>query len=302
MKASMLGLALSTVAFGASSIYLWQQLDAARSQYAAVVAASKTLSARIAELEKSRAEFAGQRFADQGRFGGGMMAQGGLGPAQAPPPPAGEDEPASNTARFDASVKRPEMPPAMLKMMRSQMRAQNKRTYFDLRESLGLSDEQSDKLIDLITEQQTAGFNATRNLDPEQARAQWEAVREKQKAEITDLLGPTKAAQFEDYQKSMPARMELQALSQQFESSTAPLSDDQRKRMLTAYIEERDRIPAPTYSENTPQEEMTKAYSEWQADYDERIADMRQAAAELREALARIRLAEEHSATVPKPE
>jgi len=274
MKVSMLGLALSTVAFGASTIYLWQQLEDERARTAEVLAASKELNARIVELEKARAEFAQRRFGGPGTFDGSLAAQGGPGPDKGPPPPSAEAGKASFATGTIASGQRPpEMPPAMIKMMRAQMRQQNKRTYFDLQESLGISEEQANKLIDIITDQQADGLSMARNnLDPAQQQAQWEAAREKQKNDITDLLGPTKAAQFDELQKSMPARMELQGLAQQFESVEAPLTSDQNKRMLAAMTEERDRVPWPAAAAGASQEELAKTYGDWQNDYEERVA------------------------------
>jgi hypothetical protein len=61
-------------------------------------------------------------------------------------------------------------------------------------------------------------------------------------------------------------------LARQLEGSDATLSDDQQKRMLTALIDERKRIPMPQMSDSTTPEEYTKAYSEWQADYNERVS------------------------------
>jgi hypothetical protein len=43
--------------------------------------------------------------------------------------------------------------------------------------------------------------------------------------------------------------------------------------MLDAMVEERERIPVPTYVDGTPQEEMAKTYNDWQVDYEKRIAE-----------------------------
>jgi hypothetical protein len=271
MKASMLGLALSTVAFGASSIYFWNQLSHEREQLAAVQAANSGLNARIVELEKHRAEFVERRMGPE-TFGGALAARADESPEGGPPAP-GEQQ-VFTTVKAGPGHRPPEMPAAMMKMMRANVRAQNKRTYFDLQSKLGLTDEQTNALLELLTDQQTQGFrNAARNLDPEQARTWWEEEQARRNAAITDLLGGSKAAQFEEYQKSLPSRSELSMLSQQLESADIPLSDPQRTRMLEALIEERDRIPMPTYADGTPQEDMAKAYNEWQTDYEKRVAD-----------------------------
>ena len=274
MKSPILGLALSTVAFGASSIYLWTQLDAERMQADAVRKANTQLTAQIVELQKRRDEFADRQVPAPGGFG--AMA------ARITPPPAGSPDgppPAEGHAGWTVSSRGPNggppapMPEAMVKMMRANMRAQNKRMYFDLQSKLGLTDAQTSDLLDLITDQRTMGFNRPRNQDPNQAREYWEAEQAKRQTAIEDLLGSAKAVEFEEYQKSMPARSELMMISQQLEGAETPLNDTQRSRMLDALIAERDRVPMPTWVEGTPPADMAQQYSDWQTDYEKRIAD-----------------------------
>jgi hypothetical protein len=201
----------------------------------------------------------------------GAMAALGPPPGNGPPPDADEPPHPKGPNGFNRAP--PEMPAAMLKMMRSNMRAQNKRLYFDLQSKLGLTDEQNSALLDLLAEQQSQGFRTRRSQNPEEARATWEADQAKRKSDIADLRGSAKAAEFEEYQKTMPARSELMMISQQLEGVETPLNDDQRTRMLAALVEERERIPVPTYSDGTAQDEMQKTYNEWQTDYEKRVAD-----------------------------
>jgi hypothetical protein len=273
MKKPILGLALSTVALGASTAYLWIQLHAAQAQAEVVDQANAALTARVAELETRRAEITQQRMAAMGGTfpRDSRVFRGGSEPGVGPPPPPKDGEQHGTWGR--AMVNAPEMPEGMRKMLHANMRAQNKRLYFDLQSKLGLTDEQNNDLLNLLTDQQTMGFRGPRNLDPEQARDYWEAEQEKRKTAITDLLGATKATQFEEYQKSLPARSELMMLSQQLEGVEIPLTDEQRSKMLDALVEERERIPAPTYADDTPQEQMARTYNDWQTDYEKRVAD-----------------------------
>jgi hypothetical protein len=273
MKNPILGLALSTVAFGASSVYLWVQLAAAQQQADTLDKANTDLNARLVALERQRADFAERRMTGgPGPFGPGSRVEmaGTPDPGKGPPPP---DDGERHSPWSRTATNAPEMPEGMRKMMRANMRTQNKRLYFDLQAKLGLSDEQTSEMLDLLTDQQTMGFRGPRNLDPEQARDYWETEQAKRKAAISDLLGSAKATQFEDYQKTMPARSELLMLSQQLEGVETPLTEDQRTKMLDALVAERERIPVPTYVDGTPQEEMAKTYSDWQADYEKRVAD-----------------------------
>jgi hypothetical protein len=275
MKSPILGLALSTVAFGASSIYLWTQLDAEREQADAVRKANAQLTAQIVELQKRRSEFAERQVPGPGGFGSAMTAH--LTPS---PPGATDGPPSAENRQVWTNINRagpggapPPMPEAMLKMMRANMRAQNKRMYFDLQSKLGLTDEQTSDLLDLITEQRAAGFKGPRNQDPEATREYWEAQQARQKTEIEDLLGPAKATEFEEYQKTLASRSELMMISQQLEGVETPLTDSQRSRLLDALVAERERIPMPTFGDGTSSEDMQKQYNDWQSDYEKRVAD-----------------------------
>ena len=273
MKSPILGLALSTVAFGASTVYFALQLSAVQKQAEAMDKANAALTSRVAELQKRREEFAEQRMAMMGATPPRELRAEFHGPPPgdgAPPPSDGKLAWTPGNREFRAP---PPMPDAMMKMMRANMRAQNKLMYFDLQSKLGLTDDQTSKLLDLITDQRTAGFRGSRSQDPEQARQDWEADQTKRQAAITDLLGPDKAAAYEDYQKTMPARSELMMISQQLDGAETPLTDSQRTQMLDALVTERDRVPMPTWVEGTPSDQMAQQYADWQADYDKRVAD-----------------------------
>jgi hypothetical protein len=272
MKASMLGLAISTVAFATGAVYLWSELAHEREQLSAVEKANADLNARILELESRRAQFEEHR-GGPASFEGALAARAGQDPDPGngtPPPPPAEGLGFSQVRKNGKAP--PEMPAAMRKMIRSSMLSQNKSMYFDVQSKLGLTDEQTNALFELLTDQQTHSFRDAHNLDPEQARDYWETQRARQKSELAELLG-SKATDFEEYQKSMPARSELSNLTQQLASAETPLTDAQKTRMLDAFIAERDRIPMPSHAEGTSEEEMRKAYNEWQTDYEKRMAD-----------------------------
>lgn len=274
MKASMLGLAISTVAFGASAIYLWSELSHARDQMAAVEKANADLNARIVELESRRAVLAGH-MGKPGTFEDALAARTApgvvAGPETGTPPPPPEEARGFSAVRGNRGPA-PEMPASMRKMIRSSMLAQNRSLYFDVQSKLGLTDEQTNALLELLTEQQTVGFREGSNLAPEQMQAFWEQQQARHKTELADLLG-SKAMDFEEYQKSLPARSELSNLSQQLASAEIPMSDSQKTKMLDAFIEERDRIPLPDQTESLTDEQIAKAYNDWQADYEKRVAD-----------------------------
>ena len=99
-----------------------------------------------------------------------------------------------------------------------------------------------------------------------------ESARAKIRRKSKISSAPRKPLRYVTTRRRIPARQELEQLARQLEGSDATLSDDQQKRMLTALIDERKRIPMPQMSDSTTPEEYTKAYTEWQADYNERVS------------------------------
>ena len=271
MKASGLSLLVATAAFGGSSLYLWSQLQAERERSAELTARSADLNARIAALEAARGEFEQRRFGNANTFGGHVLG----GPGNPPPPAtvvAGSENEGAQTSPWTARPT-PQRSEAMQKMMRAQMRAHNKRLYADVGSELGLSKDQANKLIDLLTDQQSGGFEQYREgKDAEDFQNAWAEKQRRLQAEISELLGDDKAASLQEYQKSLPARQELEMLTRQLEGYDTPINDDQRKRLLKVMVEERDRVPAPDYVDGTDMEEFQKTRTAWEEDYNERVA------------------------------
>jgi outer membrane murein-binding lipoprotein Lpp len=274
MKAPVLGLAIAALAFGASTIYLALQLREERTQADQVAEQVSGLNARIAELEKTRAErrFAGPNPVDVMPMGPGAVPPRAMTRV---PPPASADKPDDGANTGETVVMHsPPRSEAWAKMMRSQIRASNRHLYADVGTELGLTKDEANKLIDLISDQQTQDFGgAGEMMDPAQRGARFEELRHENKAAIIDLIGAAGADALEEYQQSLPSRQELAMLSGQFEGTDSALTADQSKRLLAVLVEERKRVPMPTtFGGSTTQEEAMKSFGDWQADYNERVA------------------------------
>jgi hypothetical protein len=279
MKASILGLLIAAGAFGASTIYLAVQLREERAQADAITEQSRALNARIAELEKIRAELESARgVADAAAA---ELVQGGKPSVT---PVKGETVALTSEVRQAEPVERagppfggPPRSEAMQKMMRTQMRANFKRMNADIGAKLGLSAEDSSKLIDLMIDQQMAMVERARSSrgttqSPEQRAADYAAQQQKNLAEVSALIGADKVDAYKAYQEAAPARQEVDMLSRQLEANDLNLSKDQRDRMVTALAEERQRVPAPKSTEAVSREEFVKDMTAWQDDYNQRAA------------------------------
>ncbi len=123
--------------------------------------ATRALNARIAELEKARANHASPSSGTFGASDAGARECRWVRRPRPPPPEKGETE-ADFTDVVAIGGPPPPRSEAFRKMMRSQIRANNKRIYADLGPQLGLSKEDTSKLIDMLTDQQVDRFGRMR--------------------------------------------------------------------------------------------------------------------------------------------
>jgi hypothetical protein len=268
MKPSVLGLLIAAGAFGASTIYLAMQLEEERTRADQVVAQSRALQTRIAELEQLRAMFAmpPAHGGPPDRDGPDMPPVSSTAPRMASDV---ETDSGSSTRARAMPFPRPEQSQAFLKMMRGQLRAQNRQIYADLGADLGLTPEEAGKLIDLLTDQQV-DLTRVHQRNPDSVPRNAADLHQKQLNEVAALIGYDKIEQFKSYQETLPARQEVATIARQLEGADLKLDDSQRKGLVAALSEERKRIPAPEYVQGTSTEDHVRAMTAWQDDYQQR--------------------------------
>jgi hypothetical protein len=269
MKAPIIGLAMATTAFAGSTLYFWQQFENERERAAQVEETSRQLNARIAELEKARTDFRQQRLAGpEGHLAADVRRMS--------PPPGIESLPqaGADPQKQVWTMTRAQPSPGMQKMMRTQARAHNKRLYAAAGKQLGLNKEQTEKLIDLLTDQQMSGMDPpVQFTDPAEAEKHFAARQRAQETEISDLIGPDKSEALKDYQATIPARVEFEFLARQLAEQETPLTEAQGQKFLDAFLEERDRIPVPEFAAGMNAADYAKAANAWKDDYEKRVAD-----------------------------
>jgi hypothetical protein len=269
MKAPIIGLAMATAAFAGSSLYFWKQLDNERERATQVAETTRQLNARIAELEKARTNFGQQHL---GSPEGHLTAEH----RRESPPPGIETAPQAGADPQDQvwTVRRTSPSPGMQKLMRNQARVHNKRLYTEAGKQLGLNKEQTEKLIDLLTEQQMSNLGSpVQFTGSAEAEKQFADRQRAQETEISDLIGPDKAEALKDYQATIPARVEFEFLARQLAEQETPLTEAQSRKFLDTILDERDRIPAPEFSAGMDATEYATATNAWKDDYEKRVAD-----------------------------
>ncbi|HEY5807209.1 MAG TPA: hypothetical protein VIT67_04540, partial [Povalibacter sp.] len=240
-------LIITSLGLGAASAYFHSQLTAERSR-------SASLETRIAELEHSRIT-AVTRESDESNDTPAAaipavtnatvttaVQNGGALPAVTPSPEKGRQVRDRFMRRQQALLKDPEYREAM----RMQHRMSLSQAYPDLARELGLPQEQVNRLLDLLTDQQLRSMEESRSVeamaqsDPAaiaELQREGEERQRAQQAEIAQVLGPDGLERWQEYQNSMGSRYRVRQLSGALDAAGIPLRDDQQQALQRTLAE-----------------------------------------------------------------
>jgi hypothetical protein len=275
MKLTTLIPAIIAAGCAAASIYLGMELSGAREELAQQIEGRSADQARIRQLEGERRQF--------DTASSTVSQLSAADPEDAPAPPA----PSSAAPRMADGMNPPGgMPggprgdrpgdnlstPAARANRRIQQEISLRRTYAEMPAALGLDAAQADKLFDLLADNRMATLEDQRGYrgDPIARDAIEAAAREQRDAQIDALLGPDKAADFHYFEKSIPARMQVNRIGESMTAANVPLTDAQRKSMIAVVYSEQQAKPAPERSTITDPTYQAR-FLDWQADYSKRV-------------------------------
>lgn len=135
--------------------------------------------------------------------------------------------------------------PEMKKLMRTQQSAGARMMYGDLAKELGLSAEQSERLMELLAARQSAATEgAMSGLAGGAPDAAKTAGTPDYDAQIKALIGPEKATQLEEYERTSGDRMALRQLQRSFDRAGQGLDEKQSAGLMQIMKEERLKAPA----------------------------------------------------------
>ena len=139
--------------------------------------------------------------------------------------------------------------PAMKEMMRSQQKTMIDTMYATLFKEMNLTPEERQKFSDLLLDQQTKTMEAGMGIFEEGGLTNLtQSVQARQKEseeQLKALLGEERFTQYQEYQKTVGDRMQLDQLRRQMDTAGAPVQDEQLQQLLALTKEERERVPAP---------------------------------------------------------
>jgi hypothetical protein len=163
------------------------------------------------------------------------------------------------------------------KMMKSQMSMITKMQYRDLAGFLKLSPQESEQVMALLEDRQTAiagdpwAVMADGELDlkkMEELDARTKATKAEYDQKLKGLLGDEKFKQMEEYDKGAGARMMLSQLEQSLGASGTNLQAEQRNQLLQIMMDERKNSPPSPFDETG-----VDAAKNWKAMMDDTAID-----------------------------
>lgn len=175
--------------------------------------------------------------------------------------------------------------PAMREMMREQQKAMIGMMYSGLFKDLNLTPEEKEKFRSLLTDAQMRTLENSQGIfgngdaaATADAEKQFADAKKQTDADIKALLGDERFAQYEDYQKNMGERMQVDQLKNQLAGQNLNMRDDQTSQLLQIMKEEKAAVPPilPTDQNQFPKKELFTAenvdkQTQWLADYNQRV-------------------------------
>jgi hypothetical protein len=256
-------LTVAAIGFGVTSVYLYSELDAARSEVNARIAPCLEAQAQIPAWQQAYAELdtvqREELLAEDPVDGSREPAVGRLHGIRDEGPTEATGRQATSTAH---------------EFSRPRHEAMLRRMYGGVAKDLNLSLDQEAEIIALLLEHQTEQIETVRRLagDRTAMAGALNDLRSENSTELMTALGD-KYLQFEDYQKTLGERMQIEQASLQLEAAGVPMRDDQHRRLLDVMVDERERLPRPAWTAGMPPEQMMVQQRAWQDDYDQRVRD-----------------------------
>jgi hypothetical protein len=177
--------------------------------------------------------------------------------------------------------------PAMRQMMRSQQKVVMDQMYGELFKELQLSPSEREQFTGVLLDNAMKSMTHAGTVfqgEGDAKTAALQSIAEQQKemnASLKTLLGDERYARYEDYQKTISERTQLN-MFQQLAEGAQPLQDRQVPQLLDILREERARVPsvigdAPGQSaaalKAVASEETMAQHFQWQEDLNQRVLD-----------------------------
>jgi hypothetical protein len=284
-KKILLFAAIAVLVIGGAAILQSRKADEAKAQAEAARQKAEADAKKLAEQQQTIERLQKQKSSLSKQYQA-ALAKGGSAPKVSNSSKSNADSAATNAksssknnAGFLAHMLKD---PNMRNMMREQQKVMLKTMYDPLFKEMNLSPEDSDKLMTMMLDNQMSGMEkgmALLNGDADKETLRKEVAEDKKayEAQLKEFLGDERYAQYDDFQKSLPDRMQMQQLKSQFGDN--PLTEDQSGQLLAMMKEERKRATAENPTDATKDfstvlsEESMNKYLEQQEQINSRVLE-----------------------------
>ncbi len=144
------------------------------------------------------------------------------------------------------------------KKLREYLDAQYRRIYEDVGAALGLNADETDTLLKLLVDQQMLMSKAFDGGSEAEQAARFTAWQQGRREAVAAQLGGSRAAAFTNYEQSITARYEVDAIRYELERAQVPLTELQRKSLIASAIERKAFFPMPEFPGNAATAEIQK--------------------------------------------
>lgn len=166
--------------------------------------------------------------------------------------------------------------PTLRNVLRGQQRSAALQMYGDLLRSWRLPADKSDRVLDLLAEQQLremdrsqAASDTVTQLGSVPPDVQSDAVSDDLKA----LLSDAQRAQLSQQQATLSERMTVSALSDELSLAQMPMTDSQQQQLIQIMYDERTANLAPNVDNVANSSDAQRALEDWQSALDQRVQD-----------------------------
>jgi hypothetical protein len=177
--------------------------------------------------------------------------------------------------------------PAMREMMREQQKVAINMMYGGLFKEMNLSPEEKDKFKAILTDAQLKNIENAGEIFGDKKDGALDDMqklsadsKKQTEADLKTLLGNERFAQYEDYQKNIGERMQLDQFKTKLQGENLALQDQQSAQLLQIMKEEKAAVPPVIPQDNTefPRKELLTAENldkqvQWMEDYNRRVLD-----------------------------
>ena len=236
--------------------------------------------AAVAISSRAQAALMGERWS---AWPGTLSADIRVRGAQATLPTAGvitdrQTMEGSRDRDFQLQLRRQLSDPAMRSALRGQQRSAVLQLYGDLLRSWHLSTDKSDRVLDLLAEQQLQemeqSLKASNPASTGATGASTEAAIVVNSDELNAVLSDQQRKELQRQQDSLSERLTVGSLADELSLAQLPLTDSQREQLTQAMVDERKAVPVPDVSNlpaNSP--DAQRALEDWQSALDQRVQD-----------------------------